>query len=141
MCGFACLAAGSATLAFAPWEWAPVALVIPAWFVAGLGMGLAYPNFGLITLSESPPGQEGEASSSLKLAEAVANTLGAGCAGAIVAAGEAQAMVGEALTLTFAVMAGVALLGVVVCTRLPSTVAAAPPAGGMRAREAVAAAR
>lgn len=117
--GFACVAIGSGMLALVPWEWTPVLVAVPAWMLAGLGMGLAYPNFGLITLSEAPPGQEGEASSALKLAEAVANALGAGCAGAIVAAGEARDMIGEALTLNFALMGALALAGMLIARRLP----------------------
>lgn len=121
--GFACVAGGSGSLALVPWDWAPVMLAVPAWMLAGLGMGLAYPNFGLITLAEAPPGQEGEASSALKLSEAIGNALGAGCAGAIVAAGEARGLEVEALTLNFGLMGALAVAGMLVCVRLPGTVA------------------
>lgn len=117
--GMAHLAAGSMLLVLLPWDAFPVWMVVVAWLVAGLGMGLAYPNFGLITLSEAKDGEEGEATSALKLAEWLGNAAGAGVAGAIVAAGTANGMQGGAVSLNFGLMALLAVLGMAVAMRLP----------------------
>lgn len=117
--GMANLAAGSLMLVLLPWEGFPVWMVVVAWLIAGLGMGLAYPNFGLITLSEAKDGEEGEATSALKLAEWLGNAAGAGVAGAIVAAGTANGMQAGAVSLNFALMALLAVLGMAVAMRLP----------------------
>ncbi len=119
MVGMAHLAAGSLLLVFLPWASFPIWMVVVAWLIAGLGMGLSYPNFGLITLSEAKAGTEGEATSALKLAEWLGSAAGAGIAGAIVAAGTANGWQGGAVSLNFGMMAVVALLGVLAAVRLP----------------------
>ena len=43
----------------------PVALAVPTFALAGLGMGLAYAPLALIVLRESPPETQGAASSAL----------------------------------------------------------------------------
>lgn len=119
MAGMGHLAMGTLLLVGLPSGSFQIWLVVVAWLIAGLGMGLAYPNFGLITLSEAEPGSEGEATSALKLAEWLGNAVGAGVAGAIVAAGTANGMQAEAVSMNFGLMAALAVLGMAMAARLP----------------------
>jgi len=63
----------------------PVELVVVAWAVAGLGMGLAYPASTLTALGMAADGQEGTAAASLQVAETVGIATGTGAAGALFA--------------------------------------------------------
>jgi MFS family permease len=119
MVGMGHLALGTLLLVGLPWSGFPVWMVVVAWLIAGMGMGLAYPNFGLITLSEAKAGSEGEATSALKLAEWLGNAAGAGVAGAIVAAGTANGMQAEAVSVNFGLMAALAVFGMVMAARMP----------------------
>jgi MFS family permease len=55
----------------------PLWLALAGWTLTGLGMGLIYPSLSLLTLSLSPPAQQGANTSALQLSEAlgVATTL------------------------------------------------------------------
>src|SRR5262249_3316820 len=53
----------------------PVAEGLAAWTVAGLGMGLAYAPLSLMMLQKAQPGQEGQASASLTLADVLGTAL------------------------------------------------------------------
>ena len=64
----------------------PVALAVPTFALAGLGMGLGYAPLSLIVLRESPPETQGAASSALSLSDTLGTALGTGVSGAIVAA-------------------------------------------------------
>lgn len=116
----------------------PFAWTIVAWAVAGLGIGLAYPNFSLVMLSSADPEEIGAASAATKLAEALAAGLGAGVAGAIIAGGEHGGWVEGSLALAFGVACVLAIGGALLAARLPSgsaagdpgAAAAASPAGG-----------
>jgi MFS family permease len=61
----------------------PVELVVLAWGIGGLGMGLAYPASTLTALGTAPGGQEGLAAASLQVAETVGIATGTGAAGAL----------------------------------------------------------
>ncbi|HEV7886162.1 MAG TPA: MFS transporter [Acidimicrobiales bacterium] len=63
----------------------PVLIAPAGWLLAGLGMGLCYPTFGVIVLEEAPAGGVGRASSALQLADVLGVALGTGLAGAAVA--------------------------------------------------------
>jgi MFS family permease len=118
--GFVMVAAGIALVALSLWTAVPVATVPVAWGIAGLGMGLAYASFSLITLAGAPEGEEGRASSSLKLNEVLGSAVGAGVGGALIAAGDAGGWETGALAAVFGAMALVALLGAgFVSFRLP----------------------
>ncbi len=83
--GFSVVVAGVALLAAAVLlEGVPIPLAIACWALAALGMGLVYPTLSVIVLGLAPPGQEGQTSSSLNLAENLGIALGAGLAGAAV---------------------------------------------------------
>ena len=63
----------------------PVALVVVAWAIGGLGMGVAYPASTLTALGTAADGQEGTAASSLQVAETLGIATGTGAVGALVA--------------------------------------------------------
>lgn len=124
--GFALVAAGVGGVALVLWPVVPVAVVPVSWGVGGPGMGLAYPSFSLITLARATVGEEGKASSSLKLNEVLGSAMGAGVGGAIIAAGDAGGWERGSIGLVFAIMAAVATVGFLIATRLPSLGRLAP---------------
>lgn len=63
----------------------PGELVVLAWALSGLGMGLAYPASTLTALSMAPSGEEGSASASLQVAETIGIAVGTGAAGSLFA--------------------------------------------------------
>jgi MFS family permease len=75
--------AGSAVAVLLPEM--PIAALVAAWAVAGLGMGLTYPASTLTALGLAPAGQEGNASASLQVAETIGVAVGTGAAGALFA--------------------------------------------------------
>jgi MFS family permease len=101
----------------------PIALGICAWGVAGAGMGLAYAPLSLTTLDRSPPGEEGTTTASLQLFDVLGQAIGAGAAGALVAASVAALghRLAVALAFVFAGAVGVVALGV--SARLPRRLA------------------
>ena len=87
--GVALVVCGTAGLAVTLFAGVPAWLVVPAWTVAGLGMGLAYAPITVLVLREARPGQEGSASALLTLCDTLGWALGTGVGGAAVAAAEA----------------------------------------------------
>ena len=108
--GGALMTLGIAATALALLPAVPAAVVIGGWTATGLGMGLIYPTLSVLTLTLSPPAQQGANSSALQLSEAlaVATTLAVG--GSLFAALLAQSVLAAYLS-TFAVAALLALLG------------------------------
>ena len=91
----------------------PVAMFVVAWGVAGLGMGLAYGPITLLVLRDAASGQEGAASASLTFFDTLGWAVGAGLAGAVIAASDALGHgLGSGVAVAFAVAAtgGVLLL-------------------------------
>jgi MFS family permease len=105
----------------------PVAEGLAAWTVAGLGMGLAYAPLSLMMLQKAQPGQEGQASASLNLADVLGTAIGIGAGGAAVAAAAGRDLrVG--LAAAFAIAAAVGLVALAFTSRLPAGPSSAPPA-------------
>jgi len=104
----------------------PVAVGLAAWTVAGLGMGLAYAPLSLMMLQRAPPGQEGQASASLNLADVLGTAIGIGAGGAAVAAA-AGGDLRLGITAAFAVAATVGLVALAFTGRLPASASAPPP--------------
>jgi MFS family permease len=104
----------------------PVATGLVAWTVAGLGMGLAYAPLSLMMLREAAPGQEGQASASLNLADVLGTAIGIGVGGAAVAA-VAGSDLRVGITAAFAITAAVGLVALVLAQRLPPGTLAATP--------------
>ncbi|MHB8504182.1 MAG: MFS transporter [Acidimicrobiales bacterium] len=99
----------------------PPPVAIPAWGLAGLGMGIAYAPLSLATLDRAGPGEEGAATSSLQLCDVLGTALGTGVAGALVAASVHGLHLGAptGVALAFAVGAAVGLVAIVAGSRLP----------------------
>jgi MFS family permease len=83
--GVCSILAGIGTSALVLVSSVPVWVAPLGWLLAGLGMGLAYPTFGLIVLEEAAAGQVGKASSALQLTDVLGVAVGTGMAGAAVA--------------------------------------------------------
>jgi hypothetical protein len=71
-------------------------------------------------LELAPPGQEGDASASLQLTSVLGSGLGAGLGGALIALlQERGEPLSQALTLQYALMLAVAILGIFAARGLP----------------------
>jgi MFS family permease len=117
--GFVVMAVGIAgtTLALGSM---PVAALVAAWAVGGLGMGLSYAPISVTVLGTAAPGQEGTASASLQLTDVLGVSLGTGLAGVFVALGDGRGWgTASSLTIAFLVTFAVAIGGVVASGRLP----------------------
>jgi MFS family permease len=106
----------------------PVAEGLAAWTVAGLGMGLSYAPLSLMMLHKAAPGQEGQASASLNLADVLGTAIGIGAGGAAVAAA-AGGDLRMGVAVAFVITGAVGLLALVFTRRLPAGTTAAPPPG------------
>jgi len=112
----------------------PVAEGLAAWTVAGLGMGLAYAPLSLMMLRKARPGQEGQASASLNLADVLGTAIGIGAGGAAVAAA-AGSDLRIGIAAAFGVAAAAGLVALAFTGRLPAGTSSAPPVTeGARAR-------
>jgi MFS family permease len=96
----------------------PVAAALAAWTVAGLGMGLANAPLSLMMLQRAPPGQEGQVSASLNLADTLGTATGVGVGGAAVAA-SAGGHLAVGIAVAFAVAAAMAVVALALSRRLP----------------------
>jgi MFS family permease len=105
----------------------PVVVGLAAWTLAGLGMGLAYAPLSLMMLRNALPGQEGQASASLNLADVLGTAIGIGVGGAAVAAA-AGGDLRPGITAAFAAAAAVGLVALAFTRRLPVGPVSAPPA-------------
>lgn len=97
---------------------------VPAWGIAGLGIGMAYSSISLTVLRHAPAGSEGASASAMQLADILGNALGTGLGAVAVAAAVASA--GSAVlgvALTDGTAGGLAIAGIFVAARLrPTTV-------------------
>ncbi|MBA3415954.1 MAG: hypothetical protein H0U10_12095 [Chloroflexia bacterium] len=110
--------AGGITLLLAPEL--PAELAPLVWGFAGVGMGLAFSTISLTVLETAPAGQEGEAASSLQLANMLGSGLGAGIGGALIASFGPGEGLRRALTVQNVAMVGVLLLALAVAGGLPA---------------------
>src|SRR3954469_40313 len=101
-------------------------VAVPAFGIAGLGMGLAYSPLALIVLRESAVATQGASTSALSLTDSVGTALGTGITGAIVAASvRANGEPAAGLAVGFAVAIAIGIVGLSLTRRLrPRTVAA-----------------
>jgi MFS family permease len=125
-CGLIIVLAGIAGMVLVLSPGVPVAAGLAAWTVAGLGMGLAYAPTSLMMLQLAPPGQEGQASASLNLADVLGTAIGIGVGGAAVAAA-AGSDLRLGVTAAFGAAAAAGLAALVVAGRLPAGTLAAIP--------------
>jgi MFS family permease len=127
-CGLVIVLAGIAGMILVLWPAVPVAEGLAAWTVAGLGMGMAYAPITLMMLQKAPPGQEGQASASLNLADVLGTAIGIGVGGAAVAAAAGHNL-RLGIAVAFGIAAAVGLVALAVTRRLPAgpTSASPPP--------------
>jgi MFS family permease len=119
--GVALVLAGTAGLAATLFSSVPAFLVVPAWTVAGLGMGLAYAPMTVLVLREARPGEEGSASASLTLCDTLGWALGTGVSGAAVAAAAASGWpLRNGVLLALACAAAVGCVCLALTRRLPA---------------------
>lgn len=117
--GFACLAVGIVGMLVGLGS-VPVTVIVAAWAVGGLGIGLSYAPISVTVLGSARVGEEGKASSSLQLTDVLGVSLGTGVAGVFVALGESRDWgTGASLTAAFLVPLAVAVGGVAAAGRLP----------------------
>jgi len=113
---------------------APVVLIVVAWGVGGVGVGLAYSPLSVVVLAAARPGEEGAASASLQLCDVLGVAVGTGVGGAVVAAGADrgwQVSSSVALAFGFAVVVGIVAMGA--SRRIPAQVPATTLAAGQAA--------
>ena len=95
---------------------------VPAWGIAGLGIGMAYSSISLTVLRHAPAGSEGASASAMQLADILGNALGTGL-GAVAAAVASAGSAVLGVALTDGIAGGLAIAGVFVASRLrPTTV-------------------
>jgi MFS family permease len=101
-------------------------VAIPAFGIAGLGMGLAYSPLALIVLREASADSQGAATSALSLTDSLGTALGTGITGAIVAASlRATGAPAAGLAAGFIVALAIGLGGLALTGRLRSRAAPA----------------
>ena len=101
----------------------PVWLAVPAWGIAGFGMGTAYSPLSITVLAAARAGEEGQASAALQLSDTLGVAVGTGIGGAFVALAAAQSWaVITGVTLVFATALLVAVAGLFATRRLPERV-------------------
>jgi len=123
--GFLLVAVGIAGMGVVLTGAVPAWSCIPAWGIAGVGIGMAYSSISLTVLRHAPAGTEGAAASSMQLADILGNALGTGVGAVAVAAAVASfgtAVVGVAITDALA--GALAVAGVFVASRLRAPAAA-----------------
>nr|WP_225447747.1 MFS transporter [Streptacidiphilus sp. P02-A3a] len=109
-------AIGAATLALV--HGVPPYVVACAWTVGGAGMGLAISSVGVLMLGLSAPEDTGENSASLQVSDALGNVLLTAAAGVLFTSLGTDSA--GAFASIFLTMAGVALLGALLCSRARS---------------------
>jgi MFS family permease len=120
--GFLLVAIGIAGMGVVLGSLVPAWLCVPAWGVAGLGIGMAYSSISLTVLRHATAGSEGATAASMQLADILGTALGTGIGAVTVAAAVASlgsAAIGVAITDVLA--GGLAIVGIFVASRLRAT--------------------
>lgn len=131
LAGLVLVAAGVLLVAAVPFSALnPVVVAASAWAVAGLGMGLAYSTATLAVIESAKPGEEGAASASVQLAEALGIALGTGVAGAVVALNAEGALgVAPGIVMADLVMLIMLVFGLYTVRRMSGAAPDAAPSG------------
>ena len=118
--GVAGLAVGTAGMVPVVQGVGPTIAAMPAWGLAGLGMGLVYPTISILVLRLADPGSEGAAASSMQLADNLGFAVGTGLTGAAVAFGNSADWAPESgVTVAFLLPLGMAAFGLFAAARFP----------------------
>jgi MFS family permease len=95
----------------------PLWFALAGWTLTGFGMGLIYPSLSVLTLSLSPPAQQGANTSALQLSEALGVATTLAISGSLFALFlQGNVMLGY--LLTYAIMLVLAVASVVVARRI-----------------------
>ncbi|WP_436762471.1 MFS transporter [Streptosporangium sp. V21-05] len=113
--GSVLIAVGLALMGLTVFAAVPVATAFLGEMALGLGMGIVYPTLSVLILELSPPGEEGENSASLGVAESVYTVVAVAITGALLAALGASVVV---YVLCFALAALMAATGALVAGRV-----------------------
>ncbi|RJL24583.1 MFS transporter [Bailinhaonella thermotolerans] len=90
---------------------------VPAWIVAGLGMGLGVASVNVLMMQQSAPEEQGRNSAALQVADTLGSALAVGFGGAITnGIGHGNLPLG--IAVTFALMAAIALAGTGLSARM-----------------------
>ena len=117
--GFAVVAVGIVLTALVLNPAVPSWIAMPAFAVAGYGMGLSYSQFAVIVLRDAPREGQGVTTAGLSLSDALGTALGTGIAGAIIAAAPRAGLpLASGLAVAFGIGATLATLGFLLAPRL-----------------------
>lgn len=111
------LGAGIAAFATVSLSVVPLAVVVLAWGIAGLGIGMAFSTLSVLALATAGDGEAGRTSSALQLNDYLSNSAGVAVGGVVFAA-FAESAPGEAATVLVVAAAGTAVLALVPAARL-----------------------
>ncbi|MNT36236.1 major facilitator superfamily transporter [compost metagenome] len=111
------MCAGILVTALALQPGVPLWLALAGWTLTGLGMGLIYPSLSVLTLSLSPPEQQGANTSALQLSEALGVATTLAISGSLFAL-FLQGDVVMGYLLTYAIMLVLAVVSVLVARRI-----------------------
>jgi MFS family permease len=121
--GFMLVATGVTSLLAVATSATSMWLAVPAWLVAGTGLGLAMPVISVLVLELSPESDQGANSAALQVSDMVGGILGIAAAGALVTPAVGHHL-GAALLVADLGLAAVAVLGAFASRRVA---AANPP--------------
>ena len=111
------LGVGIAAFATVSLSVVPLVVVVAAWGVAGLGIGMAFSTLSVLALATAADGEAGRTSSALQLNDYLANSAGVAVGGVAFAA-FAESAPGAAATALVLAAAGTAVLALVPAARL-----------------------
>jgi MFS family permease len=118
--GFTVVTVGIALLIVIASPAVTIWLAVPIWAIAGAGMGMAMPTISVLTLELSPAANQGRNSAALQISDMVGSIVGIAAVGALVT-GFGLDRIRTAVTIGDAVLAAIALLGVLAASRVLST--------------------
>jgi MFS family permease len=111
----------------------PTWFVVPAFALAGYGMGLGYAQYALIVLRDVPGREQGTVTSGLTLSDTLGATLGASIGAALVAASERLTEgPGTGIGIAMALSVLVAIAGSILAPRLVARARSPEPATALR---------
>jgi MFS family permease len=112
--GFCLVATGAAALILVTPAWGLPWLALPAWAVAGMGMGIGYSAVSFLLLRRSPAAEVGANSAAAQLADQLTTAALVGIGGALLALLPTPA---AALTVLLVPLAGLACVGALLAPR------------------------
>ncbi|MFC7589145.1 hypothetical protein ACFQYP_39780 [Nonomuraea antimicrobica] len=93
-------------------------IAVPAWIVAGFGMGFGITTISVTAMRQSPVNEQGANSAALSVSDQLGSALSIGVGGALMnVIGHAPAQIATGFVVTSALMAAVALSATVLAGR------------------------